>query len=147
MCSRLMKPFSMCGMPRAVCSGDGVHFETDRAKSQERHLMTCKEGYPTWAYDCSVSLNKQFIKIVGAFRGTTNDKTMSRSSPLITSLGTDPLLSHRVYTLMASKHPPNGTFVMKGVHGIVDGGYHKWPTTIAGPKPDDAPTVVLAKYG
>ena len=25
--------------------------------------------------------------------------------------------------------------------------YHPWPETIAGPKPDDAPTFVLGKYG
>ena len=37
--------------------------------------------------------------------------------------------------------------MMKGVHGINDGGYHRWPETIGGPKPDDAPTVVLEQYG
>ena len=37
--------------------------------------------------------------------------------------------------------------MMKGVHGINDGGYHRWPETIGGPKLDDAPTVVLGHYG
>ncbi len=34
---RLMKPFDMCGMTGAVCSRNGVHFATHRAKSQQRY--------------------------------------------------------------------------------------------------------------
>jgi hypothetical protein len=44
---RLVKPFAICGMIGGVCSRDGVHIATDRAKSHQRHLMTGKEGYPT----------------------------------------------------------------------------------------------------
>ncbi len=36
---------------------------------------------------------------------------------------------------------------MKGVHAINDGGYHRWPRTLAGPKPDDAATRILGQYG
>jgi hypothetical protein len=45
--------------------------------------MAGKEGYPTWAYDYSASHNKQFIEILGPYRGTTNEKIMVRSSPLV----------------------------------------------------------------
>ena len=58
---RLMKPFRMCGLPGVVCSRDGVHIATNRAKLQQRYFMIGKEGYPTWAYDCSVSHNRQFF--------------------------------------------------------------------------------------
>ena len=44
--SRLTKPFHMCGTTGVVCRRDGVHYATDRAKSQQRHLMVGKEGYP-----------------------------------------------------------------------------------------------------
>jgi len=145
--ARLMKPFAMCGMPGAVRSRDEVHIATDRAKSQQRHLMTGKEGYPTWGYDCTVTHNRQFLEVHGPFRGNTNDKTMVRDSKFVTKLRDDPLFCAHEYNLSTGLPPPNDYIVMKGVHGINDGGYQRWPTTIAGPKPDDAPTVVLGQYG
>jgi hypothetical protein len=36
---------------------------------------------------------------------------------------------------------------MRGVHAINDGGYHRWPETLDGPKPDDATTLVLGQFG
>lgn len=143
---RLMKPFRLCGMPGAICSRDGVHIATDRARSQLRKLYTGKEGYPTWAFDCSFSHNRQFLEVHGAFYGATNDKTMVRTSDLVRRLSTDPLLRDHEYTLLNGVNPTD-TFKMKGVHAINDGGYHQWTTTMAGPKPDNAPTMVLAQYG
>ena len=59
--------------------------------------MTGKEGYPTWAYDCAVSHNKQFLEVCGPFRGATNDKTMVRDSALVKRLKEDPLLVGHQY--------------------------------------------------
>ena len=81
--ARLMKPFSMCGLSVAVCNRDGVHIATYRAKSKQRYLMTGKEGYPTWAYDYTVSHSMQFLEVHGPFRGATNDKTMVRDKKYI----------------------------------------------------------------
>jgi hypothetical protein len=91
--ARVMKPFSMCGMPGAVCNRDGVYIATYRAKYQQRHLMACKEGYPTWGYDCTVTHNRQFLEVHGAFRGNTNDTTMVRDSPIVIKLTQDPLFA------------------------------------------------------
>ena len=142
-----MKPFRMCGLPGAVCSHDGVHIATDRAKSQQRYLMTWKEGYPTWAYDCAVPHDKQFLEVCGPFRGATNAKTMVRDSSLVKRSKEDPLLAGHQYTLMTGMVAPEDKRVMTGVNGINDGGYHPWPMTITGPKPDDVPTHVLGQFG
>ena len=145
--TRVMKPFSMCGLAGAIASRDGVHIATDRAKSQQRHLMTGKEGYPTWGYDCTVAHTRQFLEVHGPFRGNTNDKTMVRDSPFVKLLRGDPRFTSREYNLFTTEEPPAHVKVWKGVHGINDGGYHKWPETIAGPKPDDASTPILAQFG
>ncbi len=89
----------MRGLPGVVCIRDGVHLATNRAKSQQRYLMTGKEGYPTWAYDCTVSHNVQFMEVHGPFRGATNDKTMFRDSPSVNRLKTNPLFVAHGYTL------------------------------------------------
>jgi hypothetical protein len=137
----------MCGMTGAVCSRDGVYFATDRAKSQQRHLMVGKEGYPTWGYDCVVSHTRQILEVVGPFRGNTNDKTMVRSSDFVRRLGTDPLLACHEYHLLTGLPPPNNKQVMKGLHCINDGGHHRWPTIMNGPKSDEAPTPSYGQYG
>ena len=124
---RLMKPFAECGLQGAMCSRDGVHLATDRAKSQHRPLMTGKEGYPTWCFDCSVGHNRQFLDVHGPFRGATNDKTMVRTSELVQRLSTDPLLSEHKYTVLTGVGPGNKQ-TMRGVHAINDGGYHRWVT-------------------
>jgi hypothetical protein len=76
-----------------------------------------------------------------------NDKTMVRDSPLVKRLKEDPLLVGHQYTLLTGKAFPDDKCVMRGVHEINDGGYHHWPETIAGPKPNDATTFVLGQYG
>jgi hypothetical protein len=131
-----MKPFAMCGMPGAVCSRDGVHNATDRAKSHQRHLMKGKEGYPTWGYDCTVTHNRQFLEVRCAFRGNTIDKTMVRDSPIVNKLANDHLFPDHKYNLLTSEPPQNDVIGMKEVHAINDGGYHNWPKTPASPKPD-----------
>ena len=56
---KAMRPFTECGMAGAVCSRDGVHIATDRAPNQIRYLLTGKEGYPTYAFDCSFLLTSK----------------------------------------------------------------------------------------
>ncbi len=87
------------------------------------------------------------FKVHGALRGNTNDKTMVRNLPIVNKLVNDPLFVDHKYNLLTSEPPPNHVIVMKGVHAITDGGYHRWPSTLAGPKPDDAVTSILAQYG
>jgi hypothetical protein len=90
--------------------------------------MTGKEGYPTWAYDCSVDHNKQLLEVHGRFRGATNDKTVVRDNrPFVDILKNEALFVGHEYTLKTRLASPEDTIVMKRVHGFNHRGYHKWP--------------------
>ncbi len=89
--------------------------------------MVGKEGYPTWGYDCTVTHNRQFLEVHGAFRGNMNDTTMVRDSPFVSLLAEDTLFPDHNYELLTGEPPPKHVMVMKVVHAINDGGYHIWP--------------------
>ena len=94
----LEKPFRKLGVPGAICSQDGVHIAWNRCPSALKPDYVGKEGYPTLAWNCCVAHTTRILSIhghrrlevgkwLGPFKGTTNDKTMVRTDPLITAIG------------------------------------------------------------
>jgi hypothetical protein len=139
----LAKPFQMLGIPGAICSQDGVHVPWNRCPSALRADYTGKEGYPTLVWNCCLAHTTRILCVhghrrtdtqpwIGAFKGACNDKTVVRTDPFISAIGSNDIFVDFNHSVIVNDQ--FDTMNMRGAFAINDGGYHNWIHTIAGTK-------------
>ena len=120
--------YRQLGLPGCCSSTDGVHVAWMRAPSVLSHLYVGKEGFPTLQFNVSCDHTLKIVHVAGAQPGARNDKTCIRFDEYCSETMMKEPYSDFQFTLDTE----NGQSVHKGAWTIVDGGYHKWKTTING---------------
>ena len=131
-----MELFERCGLPGFVSSMDAVHVRYNRCPYSQRAIHTGKEGYPSLVWNFHVGHNREiYYMSPEAFPGARNDKYIVRFDEFQDALRTDPRYTNMEYTI---KVAPGESRVVKGVHSLNDGGYHRWLSIMCGVKyPDE----------
>lgn len=121
--------FNKLGLPGFVSSIDVVHLRYDRCPYAQRPNYKGKEGYPTIAYQFHVGHNSEIFWLSPeGFPGARNDKTIVMYDDFLRKLTSDPLYCNYEYEIFISDGEKE---VMRGLHSLCDGGYHKWLHTIS----------------
>ena len=124
--------FSRCGLQGFVSSMDVVHVKYDRCPWGQRAIHTGKEGYPTLGFQFHCGHDRRiYWHSPEGFPGARNDKTIVRYDAFQAALKENPIYCEREYEVWVSDVE---TEMMRGVHSLCDGGYHKWLTSICGAK-------------
>lgn len=133
-----MGPYSAVGLNGAICSTDAVHLHWSRCPSELANLHTGKEGYCTIAYNVSCGHDGYVFSSTPGTYGSCNDKTIIKFDDWIHRLRTDDLYTKIEYGLRNKRRnevsepvEENGVERVSGVYAIVDGGYHRWCTTMS----------------
>uniref|UniRef100_A0A6S9S3X3 DDE Tnp4 domain-containing protein n=1 Tax=Chrysotila carterae TaxID=13221 RepID=A0A6S9S3X3_CHRCT len=112
------------GFPGAACSMDGVHIHWGRCHSKQRALHTGREGYPTRVYNVACDLMRRVLHVIEhSHPGACNDRTIVRFDELVIRIHRRELYSDVEFEL---KQKDGTTRTHKGLHALVDGGYHSW---------------------
>lgn len=119
--------FEEADLPGAVGSTDVVHIPWDRCPAVWRVANKGKEGYPTRAYEVTVSHDCFIRAIAGSFMGSWNDKTIVRFDGFVQRVRQDATFCEKEFEL--HKQDENGNWVaykVKGLYLVTDNGYHRW---------------------
>ena len=115
--------YSRLGLPGCFGSTDCVHIRWERCHASERSNQKGKEGYATLSYEVTVNCRKKFIVATIGHPGCRNDKTVVKLDGFVTNIHDIGLYNDVEFDLKKS----DGTITKeKGLHLIVNGGYHKW---------------------
>lgn len=119
---KVMADYARIGFTGAVGSTDVTHLPWGMCPYNQARSHTGKEGFPTLAYQVTVSHTKRVLAVTPGFTGSTNDKTIIRFDGAVTKIRTDPIYTDRTYKLYRRDGTP---FETKGCYLLVDNGYHK----------------------
>ena len=91
--------FARCGFPGAIFSCDVVHLAWDKCPAGLASIHRGKEGYPTRAFEVSVTHDKGIIAATTGHPGARNDKTIVRYDDFILDIKEKRLWSDVVFKL------------------------------------------------
>lgn len=120
---RSMRVYEKMGFPGAFCETDGVHVAWANCAARQKPRFVGKEGYPTVAFDVSVTHNHEVINIADWCAGAVNDKTQAVHDQLLQDLHSGTIMPEHVFQL----YDEHGVLHdWKGVYTLVDAGYYLW---------------------
>ena len=125
---KIMGPYIALGLNGACGSTDAVHFSWGCCPSHLTNLHTGKEGIPTLAYNVTGNHDGSIIFCTAGTYGACNDKTLVRYDNFINEIRTNKWYKNIEYDLRISE---TVSVKEKGVYCIVDGGYHRWASTMS----------------
>jgi len=117
---KVMNDYDDLGFTGAMGSTDVTHVHWQGAPFSQRRSYTGKEGYPTLAYECTVDHSGRVLACTRGFPGAQNDKTIVRFDGFVHELK-EGIYKDIEFTL---KDAAGREYKVKGLHTIVDGGYH-----------------------
>jgi hypothetical protein len=126
--NRLERDYREVGLPGAHGSEDVVHIKWGCCPTGDINPANGngKEGYPTFAYQCTTDFNRQIIGIYGSTFGSRNDRDIVKTDPNVRKVGEG--FMSRCYWQYYTK---DGTVrTSKDMYLICVNGYLTWPTTI-----------------
>ena len=83
-----------------------------------------KEGFPTRAYEVTVSHDRQIRAIAGSFPGAWNDKTIARFDGFVQKVRLDPHFTRHEFRLRRQSDGKMTCY--RGLYLLTDNGYHLW---------------------
>lgn len=116
----IMTAYDEVGMSGAMGSMDVTHLHWAVAPYSERPSFIGKEGYPTIAYECTVTHDMRCLACTRGFPGAHNDKTIVKFDGAVAAVRQGKYKDVE-YTL---KDKDGEDVQEKGAWLIVDGGYH-----------------------
>ena len=120
---RNLKVYEKLGTPGAYAETDGTHVAWDACPAGIRARFVGKEGYPTIAFNVTVTHNKRVIHVAPWCAGAVNDQTQAQHDPLMCDLKLGRIHPEIEYRLYDEREV---LIVHKGLYLIVDNGYHQW---------------------
>lgn len=122
----LMQHYAAVGFPGCVGSSDVTHVPWDKTPSRSLRAYTGKEGFPTVAYEVTVSHTMQVLGVTAGFQGSFNDKTIVRYDAGVQRVKTDPFFTRMEYSVRIGAGNEASSYKrITGAYIAVDGGYHK----------------------
>ena len=88
----------------AFCETDGVHVSWANCAARQKTRFVGKEGYPTVAFDVSVTHNHEVIYIADWCAGAVNDKTQAVHDQLLQDLHSGTIMPDHVSTSSRTIH-------------------------------------------
>ena len=83
-----------------------------------------KEGFPTRAYEVTVSHDHKIQAIAGSFPGAWNDKTIAQFDGFVQKVRLDPHFTQHMFGL---RRKSDGKITSHhGLYLLTDNGYHLW---------------------
>eukprot|EP00951_Prasinocladus_malaysianus_P035878 scaffold373300_cov18-Prasinocladus_malaysianus.AAC.1 len=98
-------------------------------------LTKGKEGFPTLGYQFHAGHNGEVFWLSHGFPGAMNDKSIVQHDRILAKLSSDPEYSDFEYEVETDLQA--APKMLKGLHSLCDGGYHKWLTAMCGSKHSD----------
>jgi hypothetical protein len=133
---RVVGEYTARGFPGCIGSIDCVHIGWDRCPTQYTNVYTCKEGFPSIAYEVICTSRKFIQSVTVGHPGTRNDKHIVRTDDnVLELLYSNGWLNSKNWQCCG---PEGQTRTFRGVYLICDGGYHRWPCLIS-PYKNDVP--------
>lgn len=123
-----MGPYIAVGMNGCLGSTDAVHEKWDMCPADQKCIHTGKEGFPTIVYNVTSTHDGAATHVSSGSYGSCNDKTLIRFDEFIADLRTLGTYKECEYELFTA---PGVTETVKGLYVVVDGGYHRWRSTMS----------------
>jgi hypothetical protein len=119
--------YALAGMDGCVASGDATHVLVVKAPAGLKNVNYGKEGNETRAFQIWVTHDRRILASTTGSGGSYNDKTIIRNDAFAMNIRERKTFADHTYNLFDSD---GKVTEHKGVWMAVDGGYHRWKTTI-----------------
>jgi hypothetical protein len=120
---KIVEAYEKLGHPGAGGSTDVVHIPWDCCPYEYRVMNKGKEGFPTRAFEVTVSHDRYIRWVAGSFPGAWNDKIIARFDGLVTRFKRDPTFLEYQFKLFRKD---GSSVVFRSLYLITDNGYHHW---------------------
>jgi hypothetical protein len=118
------RPYSMAGMPGAICSTDGVRIRMWACSYSLKHQNVGKEGYPVRTYQVSVGYDMRIFSCTKGHDGNKPDVKISSEDPFFKNFTQNPVYRDFEWEYFTAD---GDCFLSNGAWVIVDNGYPDWP--------------------